>query len=113
MRKAISKEIRKENVTIETRKNLPALDDTTIRDILRSACRELEEDVAEAFIVDNIRMWIVQTLTEPSEPNWVDPEFLKEKADLLILWSIYAQKHVVVFDQEAKIMGNWEEQPLW
>jgi hypothetical protein len=113
MRKTIFKETRKGLVGIETPKNPPVLDDTAIREILRGACRELEEDISGLLMADNIRVWIVQTLEVPSKPIWVNPEFLREKNDLLSVWGIYAQRQVLLFDQEPRIADDWDERPLW
>jgi hypothetical protein len=113
MRKVTSKVIEKTECSIKTLKNPPALDDNTIRGILRSGYHELQEEVSEILMTDNIRVWLVQPLAVPSEPNWVDPDFLKDKTDLVLIWSIYAQRQVLTFDQESKMMENWEQQSLW
>jgi hypothetical protein len=113
MRKTIFKETRKRLVSIEIPKNPPVLDDTAIREILRGACRELEEDVSGLLMADNIRVWIVQTLEVPSKPIWVTPEYLREKTDLLSLWGIYAQRQVLLFEQESRTTDDWDERPLW
>jgi hypothetical protein len=113
MRKVTSKVIEKTEYNIKPLKNPPALDDNTIRGILRNGCRELQEEVSEIFMTDNIRVWLVQPLAVPSEPNWVDPDFLADKTDLILLWSIYAQRQVLTFDQESKMMENWEQQSPW
>ena len=113
MRKATFKVIEKTEYSIKPLKTPPALDDNTIRDIIRSGYGELQEESSEIFMTDNIRVWLVQTLAVPSEPNWVDPDFLKDNTDLILLWSVYAHRQLLVFDQESKMMEKWDQQSLW
>ena len=113
MRKTIFKEEEKKPVTIETPKRPPSLDDYTIREILRGACRELDEDTSGMFMGDNIRIWVIQTLEVSSKPAWVDPEFLKDKTELLPLWGIYAQRQVLLFEQESRVVDGGDLRPLW
>jgi len=113
MRKTTFKETIKKPVGIEAPKTPLTLDDTTIREIVRGTCRELDDDVSGLLLADNIRVWIVQTVEIPPNPIWVTPEFLKEKTDLLSLWGIYAQRHVLLFDQESRSTEDWNERPLW
>ena len=91
------------------------LDDTTIREILRGTCYELEleEDISGILMSENIRVLIVQAVEVPSKAIWVTPEYLKEKTDLVSLWGIYAQRQVLLFDQDSRISEDWNEQPLW
>ncbi|HVN79101.1 MAG TPA: hypothetical protein VMW38_08890 [Terriglobia bacterium] len=115
MRKTTSKEARKRLVNIEAPKQPPVLDDTAIREILRSTCRELEleEDISGLLMAENIRVLIVQTVEVPSKAIWVTPEYLREKTDLVSLWGIYAQRQVLLFDQDSRTSDDWNEQPLW
>ena len=113
MRKTIFKEDEKRLINIEIPKRTPVLDDSAIREILRGACRELEEDNSGTLMGDNVRILVIQTMEVPPVPTWVDPEFLKEKTNLLSIWGIYAQRQVVMFDQETRIAENWDERPLW
>jgi len=56
---------------------------------------------------------IVQTVEVPSKAIWVTPEYLREKTDLVSLWGIYAQRQVLLFDQDSRTSDDWNEQPLW
>ena len=113
MRKTTFKEDEKRLINIDIPKPTPVLDDAAIREILRGACRELEEDNSRMLMGDNVRILVIQTMEVPPEPTWVDPEFLKEKTNLLSLWGIYAQRQVFMFDQESRIADNWGERHLW
>ena len=119
MRKTTSKEASKRLVNIEAPieapKKPPVLDDTAIREILRSNCRELEleEDISGLLMTENIRVLVVQTVEVPSKTIWVTPEYLREKTDLVSLWGLYAQRQVFLFDQDSRAADDWNELPLW
>jgi hypothetical protein len=112
MRKQISKKI-KEEPTLKPVKNPPPMDDRTIRALLRNSCSELQEEVFPGSMTDNIRVWVVQSLSAPTELNWVDPDFLKAKSDLFMFWNLYAQRQVFLFEQESSLLEDWRHPDTW
>ena len=113
MRKLINSKKIKKNPTVEPVKDHPPLDDVTIRAVLRRSCNELQEEVFSDSVTSSIRIWVVRSLPTSAETGWIDPEFLKEKGDLSMFWSLYAQRQVILFDEESSLIENSDYHDAW
>jgi hypothetical protein len=88
-----------------------ALDDHSIRELLRRSYSESHENILES-----------QTAAHSEEAIFLPPLYGNEsknsallfnRPNILLFWKLFMQRHIISFEQESLLFMNWHRNEVW
>lgn len=116
MRKAALEEIRSILETGSIKQQV-TLDDHSIRELLRNAYPEVQEDIQENISESQMTIHSEEALFLPflyrNENEYIDSAHLHENPNISLFWKLFIQRHIISFEQESMLFMNWHRNRIW
>ncbi len=100
----------KSEVTPKAVKRQSDFDDHALREFLWDSYASLREDT-RPLMADYMEIHKFPTHLTGTKVDWAGANYLENRHDLLLLWSLHLHRQIVNFERESIVLLNWGELP--
>ena len=112
MRKPPSRRVRS-IVEVESVKQQVTLDDYAIRELLRRAYSDFEENIPESQAAPQSEEALFLPFLYRNENEYTGPTHLRNNPNISLFWKLFIQRHIISFEQDSLFFMNWHRNQVW
>src|SRR5438876_3412457 len=108
MRKPASRRVRS-SLEIESVKQQVTLDDHSIRELLRRAYSDFQDNIPESQSEEALFL----PFRYRNENEYNGPTHLWDNPNISFFWKLFIQRHIISFEQDSLFFMNWHRNQVW